>query len=156
MSLTFVGTTSNDAFVDVRYGTAPTTRCLPNNSHSKSVWHEQLLQDFTKVLSNSPIINDLYIRIQIVATHPNILLNGNWIYEDEDEPHMVAHTRAAELFLESGILNALRELSNVTRSTIRLMKPSTTKVLVLLPKYDEMLIDLELDIELGPEEATSE
>ena len=78
-----------------------------------------VIQKFVTLLSNSPIIRRLEINLQVGVTCSND--TGSIDHESidsehegkQDEKFYVADERATELFLEAGVLNSLRSLSNV-------------------------------------------
>ncbi len=105
----------------------------------------KIIRDFTKVISNSLKIAELWITILILAQPaPNDDIPD---YDSLDDVYFIAVDRkAVELFVRCGILNPLRKLLNVSTALTQVLgwdgEPQE-----LHPKYKDMLEELEGSIE---------
>lgn len=82
----------------------------------------EILQKFVDLLSNSPLICNLEFVLNLQVHRRRQIKDFNMDFDDEsdleedeknDEKDLVANEKATELFLESRVLDPLRQLSNV-------------------------------------------
>ena len=82
-----------------------------------------VIQKFVDLLSNSPVIRHLEFRLAVVAQCSSSSESMSIDSEQDAESYVkdsVADQRATELFLEAGILDSLRNLSNVMNFSLRI------------------------------------
>jgi hypothetical protein len=106
-----------------------------------------VLRDFKQVISNSPVVDHLGIRLSIFACPAY-----NEDLEDDagSLPEVYfreTDTRAAEMFIESGVMDPLRSLTNIDLVTVQAVGSWDSEPQTLKPKYEQLLRELEDDIE---------
>jgi len=106
-----------------------------------------IIIDFTEIISRSPTLTSLQIDLEISVW---AAFNENFVTADgrlTDAYYDAVDTRAVEVFIESGVLDPLRELSNVDEASIDVLRTEDTlKILKLEPKYQNTLLDVEFAI----------
>jgi hypothetical protein len=111
-----------------------------------------IFRDLAKVICNSPRVTYLKTILE-VSVDPKDDIDLTYPHTaDDDLPDvyfMTVHTRAVEIFIESGIMDPLRSLSNVDLATVWVVQPWTGNDQELQPKYDDMLRELEEGIDLN-------
>ncbi|PMD51039.1 uncharacterized protein K444DRAFT_223792 [Hyaloscypha bicolor E] len=107
-----------------------------------------IFRDLAEIICNSPRVTCLEILLE-VSVDPADDINLTYPYTADDNLpdvyFMTVHTRAVEIFIESGIMDPLRSLSNVDLTCIWVVQPWTGNDQKLQPKYDAMLRELEED-----------
>lgn len=78
----------------------------------------EIIQKFVDLVSKSPLIRHLEVNLDLEVRCENWIESLKWGPDTEqtaknDEKRDAANERAAELFIESGVLDSLRKLSNV-------------------------------------------
>jgi hypothetical protein len=111
-----------------------------------------IFRDLAKIICNSPRVTHLQTILE-VSVDPADDINLTYPYTADDNLpdvyFMTVHTRAVEIFIESGIMGPLRSLSNVDLATVCVLQPWTGNEQKLQPKYDDMLRELEEGIDLN-------
>jgi hypothetical protein len=109
-----------------------------------------IFRDLAEIICNSPRVTYLEILLE-VSVDPADDINLTYPYTADDNLpdvyFMTVHTRAVEIFIESGIMDPLRSLSNVDLTCIWVVQPWTGNDQKLQPKYDAMLRELEEGID---------
>jgi len=108
-----------------------------------------IIRDFVTIISNSPRIHHLYITLQIRAMPDKNEELHNAEGELPDFYFMAVDTRAVEYFLESHVMDHLIELANVDLAFLDVVRPWDGERQKLQPKYQKMLQELEIDIEMN-------
>jgi len=107
-----------------------------------------IIRDLVTILSSSPRIHHLYATLQIRAMPDH----NEDLHDDEgnlpDFYFMAIDTRAVEYFIESRVMDPLIELENVDLAYFDVIRPWDGELQELQPKYQKMLIDLAVDIEI--------
>lgn len=90
----------------------------------KTLQSSNLIKDLVKILSNSPRITSLEVSLEVEVMANSNLIMADLMYETDDEDDEVggktekimdiANEKATELFLDSGIMDPLKTLSNVS------------------------------------------
>jgi hypothetical protein len=106
-----------------------------------------VLRDFQKVMSKSTMIEVLDIRLEIRAMPGRNKLLENADGSLDDRYFMAVDTRAVEMFIESGVMDPLRDLPNVRTALVTVIQPWTDEEQDLEPMYNQMLRELEDGIE---------
>jgi hypothetical protein len=106
-----------------------------------------IFRDFATVLSKSLQVKRLSIDLELWAwpnDHPDLPSDdeGNL----PDVYFIAVDTRATEVFIESGVMDPLRKLSNIGLATVQVVSPWALGVQTLQPKYDEMMRDFEVGV----------
>jgi hypothetical protein len=130
-------------FIDADLNIKPKDRV----SFKKYLRRTKILRDFTRVISNAPKLTHLKITLEIRAMPAQ---NPDLHDDDDNLPELyfrTVDTRAVEMFIEFGILNSLRTLTNVEYAYILVLDPWEQGLLKLQSIHELMLRDLELDIE---------
>jgi hypothetical protein len=113
---------------------------------SKFLRRTRIIRDFITLISNSPRIGELYITLSIRAM-PGY--NEDLHNADGDLPEfyfMAVDTRAVEIFLECGVMDPLRDLTNIDVALLDVIRPWDGEDQELQPKYQRLLDELEFDI----------
>ena len=113
-----------------------------------------VIQKFVDLLSNSPVIRHLEFVLDVTVNCSNASESTDYDSEDseqvakEDEEGYIADERATELFLEAGVLDSLRTLSNVMKFSFTIETIGRgCKLMTLKKKHLEMVQDLKNAIE---------
>ena len=113
-----------------------------------------IIQKFVDLLSNSPVIHHLEFVLNVCVNCSNIFETVDYDSEDseqeakEDEKCDIANARAAELVLEAGVLDPLRNLSNVMSFSCRMETfDNDGEVMKPKKKHLKMIQDLKKAIE---------
>ena len=116
------------------------------------------IQRFVDLLSNSPVIRHLEFCLKVLVTCSNsseyMSYNGEdseqelRYYEKQYEKNLVADERATELFLEAGVLDSLRNLSNVMNFSLTIKTVGrASEFMEPRKKHRKMIRDLKNAIE---------
>lgn len=118
-----------------------------------------LIKDLVKILSNSPRITSLEITVEVEVLANSNLIMADLMEESDDEDTEaedktekimdVANEKATELFLESGIMDPLKTLSNVSYCDFKFGFDHRGEGYEYKPpgKYVQMLRDMKETIE---------
>lgn len=126
---------------------------------SVSVTHPSIadiIQNFVDLLSNSPLIRHLEFILSVEVSCKNSIDYSSWDSDEESESEQdakdtekmeVADERATELFLESDVLDSLRQLSNVKCFSLEIETMRGYRFMEPKQKYVNMIADLKEAIE---------
>lgn len=106
-----------------------------------------ILRDFVKVLSKSILIKWFEIEIHLRALPGRAEDVKNADGSLDDKYFIAVDARAAEMLIESGILDPLRNLPNVCTALVKVIQAWTLEEQTLEPKHKQLLRELEDDIE---------
>ncbi|KAE9367134.1 hypothetical protein N431DRAFT_472147 [Stipitochalara longipes BDJ] len=105
-----------------------------------------IINDFKEIISHSPVVTILEIYLEIAAA-PEFNIHflddkGNL----SEAYYIAADTRAVEVFIESGVMDSLRSLSNIEEVSMDVLRGWDSKQLTLEPEYEDKLRQLVGDI----------
>jgi hypothetical protein len=105
-----------------------------------------LIRDFVTLLKHSSLISTLWITLDIFVSNLGLRSRDD---DRERSLQKAANMKAAEIWLECGVLDPLRELTNVECAILNVRYPTEGSYATLRPKYAAIAEQLEDDIEAG-------
>jgi len=147
LSLTYpIGSSLFGTFKGFSFDRSANVRSEQITSFAADTCSTSLIRDFVTLLSHSPAISALWITLDIVAWATYRSHAGE---EIQCLLQKTANMKAAEIWLECGVLDPLKELTNVECAILNVRCPTEGCFATLQPEYAAIAEKLEEDIESG-------